>query len=1494
MAENIVKTRFQHAYKTESEWSSSNPILRSGEVGYIGGAPESTNYGRYKVGDGTTHWNDLPCGDKTIYSKFDGIEIGGRNLLKYDNIVNFGSGTTNKSDFVSTGRVVHAHSNGNDGFRFDSYSCYNPATVYVLSGYLTINTLSCENVYFFNGKNHTFISFTVDGENYSSPLNIGITTINNVLNDGNPHYFELKFKTNSDIPSDNSVAYTFIQLNKNSSTEIEYTIDKFKLEKGTIPTDWTPAPEDKADVSHTHAASDITSGTLSTSLLPTIPVSKGGTGLTSLTSGQVLVGNGTGNVSLRAIDTTSGGTSDSTSLITSGAVFAGLSGKSNTGHTHTKSEITDFAHTHTLLSNLYSSRPASADVTSTGSGGISTFKATSSMTTNKPASDGHIIHFFWDNTGGYDAQLTIPTRASNSGYNMQYRGMNAGTWGEWKTLLDSSNYNNYAPTKTGTGASGTWGISISGNSATATKFRNAITIQTDLGSTSSASFDGSANVTPGVTGTLPVANGGTGQTTLANAANALINGLSTGSATPQDADYYISQYVGGGTTTTTYHRRPMSSLWEYIKGKTSSVLGLTVSSYGGNSATATKFKTACNINGTSFDGSSDITTENWGTARNVTIANATKSVNGSTDITFSASEIGLKTSDILPIATETFTGVYASANDFANGTFYFGTITPETFYKEWHIKYRIKSSVPSQNNYSGFFEVELWGSQAARTIYKITNAHYSTSYRTLYYHVLYSLTSTGFTNGYGHALGIGLRSSANSTNSSYPRTFQIDILETDNCSFTFFEAMTKYASIPGTGSTNYNGYSEYDGYNNGLRESGDDNTVTQLLKHSTKLTAGENGIYGYTLVMRDSTLLKFQSIVTSSGNGTSKSKNTSGFYPYEIYFYQPWNNNKVASGLLTGANIYNAFDITDMRYTLNCGTTLTANKPLYLKGTITNGLFYLSDEMYSQDLPTSEDGYVYIYIGDVYDTYRCNISDHNPIFEYANGNLHLYNDQSVIATKDASGNIITSSYASSLEVDGRTVTLKSKSGATLSTITTQDNDTKNTAGSTDTSSKIYLIGATSQGDNPQTYSHDTVYVDTDGCLYSNGTKVSVNGHTHSYIPLSGSTAITGVLRSNSEIQSTSTNAFRAIHGDYGFIIRNDGSSTYFLVTDSGGQYDTFNNYRPLTINNSTGVCNINGNSATATKWKNACTLTIGSTGKSVDGSGKVSWSLSEIGAPAATNGTLTFQLGDGNGGTKVELRRSGSSSSGYALSLVSIVNSTTTVNTLINSDGSRNFALANHSHSSFSGNISVNDTINVPHVKNTSGQITFQNQSFTCGLYDTAFRPLNDNKANLGLTSYRWVKVYAASGTIGTSDERDKNILGNIDERYKKLYMQLKPILFKWKDERIDTNIHMGLGAQTTEKSAISCGIIPSEIGMIEHDYWDEPSNDGRIDRYGINYQEIAVMTVPIVQQHETFVQQHEAKLKYQEEKIKSQNAEINSLKNELRELKDLINSLIQ
>ena len=51
--------------------------------------------------------------------------------------------------------------------------------------------------------------------------------------------------------------------------------------------------------------------------------------------------------------------------------------------------------------------------------------------------------------------------------------------------------------------------------------------------------------------------------------------------------------------------------------------------------------------------------------------------------------------------------------------------------------------------------------------------------------------------------------------------------------------------------------------------------------------------------------------------------------------------------------------------------------------------------------------------------------------------------------------------------------------------TDTNTDTKNTAGATNSTSKLFLVGATSQGANPQTYSNSNVYA-TAGRLYSNG------------------------------------------------------------------------------------------------------------------------------------------------------------------------------------------------------------------------------------------------------------------------------------------------------------------------------------------------------------------------------------------------------------------------
>ncbi len=80
------------------------------------------------------------------------------------------------------------------------------------------------------------------------------------------------------------------------------------------------------------------------------------------------------------------------------------------------------------------------------------------------------------------------------------------------------------------------------------------------------------------------------------------------------------------------------------------------------------------------------------------------------------------------------------------------------------------------------------------------------------------------------------------------------------------------------------------------------------------------------------------------------------------------------------------------------------------------------------------------------------------------------------------------------------------------------------------------------------------------------------------LPLSGG-ALTGGLTAAGEIISKSANGLRIAYGNYGFFIRNDGSSTYFMLTNSGDSLGTWNSLRPLTINNANGAVSI-GNGLT--------------------------------------------------------------------------------------------------------------------------------------------------------------------------------------------------------------------------------------------------------------------------------------------------------------------------
>jgi hypothetical protein len=184
------------------------------------------------------------------------------------------------------------------------------------------------------------------------------------------------------------------------------------------------------------------------------------------------------------------------------------------------------ANTYTAL-NIYRANIAVSNGTTAGSQGqiiLGVKPSAATVQANIIASTtGALNYNATENTGHYfnqDVYINQPTVAKTAFYRairtdkgtevafgVDDGGLNHGVWSgklnRWIVYANESS------------------IYLNGNALTATKLETARTITANLASSTAGSFDGSANITVGVTGTLPIANGGTGATTAAAARTAL-------------------------------------------------------------------------------------------------------------------------------------------------------------------------------------------------------------------------------------------------------------------------------------------------------------------------------------------------------------------------------------------------------------------------------------------------------------------------------------------------------------------------------------------------------------------------------------------------------------------------------------------------------------------------------------------------------------------------------------------------------------------------------------------------------------------------------------------------------------------------------------------------------------------------------------------------------------------------------------------------------------
>jgi hypothetical protein len=112
---------------------------------------------------------------------------------------------------------------------------------------------------------------------------------------------------------------------------------------------------------------------------------------------------------------------------------------------------------------------ANISLTSLGNGSVNVNNGSSAVYRNENGSGAALSYSPVFHAGAGDTMWQIQGTYGTSGNGTFYfrQGYN-GSWGNWLTMLSSANYNSYSPTLTGTGASGNWGINITGNAATAT------------------------------------------------------------------------------------------------------------------------------------------------------------------------------------------------------------------------------------------------------------------------------------------------------------------------------------------------------------------------------------------------------------------------------------------------------------------------------------------------------------------------------------------------------------------------------------------------------------------------------------------------------------------------------------------------------------------------------------------------------------------------------------------------------------------------------------------------------------------------------------------------------------------------------------------------------------------------------------------------------------------------------------------------------------------
>ena len=168
------------------------------------------------------------------------------------------------------------------------------------------------------------------------------------------------------------------------------------------------------------------------------------------------------------------------------------------------------------------------------------------------------------------------------------------------------------------------------------------------------------------------------------------------------------------------------------------------------------------------------------------------------------------------------------------------------------------------------------------------------------------------------------------------------------------------------------------------------------------------------------------------------------------------------AAVAANATTTDTYDILHITITTTQSITLTAYKPVFIKGTLSGTIFTsVSATPLTQTVPTTDDGYVYIYLGNATSTTTMYLQERHPIYAYKNGAFGEITNYSTnagsVAWDNVTGKPSTFTPASGSDYYVKNLTGSSRSTATTKSWVSMCNSTQTGAPTLPTSGKWWHV-----------------------------------------------------------------------------------------------------------------------------------------------------------------------------------------------------------------------------------------------------------------------------------------------------------------------------------------------------------------------------------------------------------------------------------------------------